>query len=74
MKTFLALTIVFVGIPFVWVLLKMSRWSAPLSGVVGLFMLTLGAYAPASGLMAFGGGLFLFSAAMFVLGSGRGGL
>lgn len=74
MKALLVTSAIFAVVTLGWVMLRMSRWSAPLSGTVGLVLAVLGAYANAASLMAFGGGLFLFSTLLFVLGSGRAGL
>ena len=61
---------VLVVVPVGWVLLAMARWSAPVSAAVGLLILWGAAYLDWDRGMAYGGGLFLFSTLLFVVGGG----
>ena len=70
MLIFLGTLAVFIGITICWLLLKMARWSAPLSGSVGFLMFMASLYGGSYRGMGFGGGLFAFSLLLFVLGGG----
>lgn len=58
------------GITFCWLLLKMARWSAPLSGLVGLLIWWGALYLGSFRAEWFGAGLFGFSMLLFLLGGG----
>ena len=64
----LVIAAIFVVVPLVWVLLKMARWSAPLSGTVGLLILGASVAVESTRGMGFGAGLFVFSAISLVAG------
>ena len=53
-----------------WVLLKMARWSAPVSAAVGFLIAWCGAYLESFRAFGFGGGLLFFSIVLFVIGGG----
>ena len=60
----------FIGTTICWLLLKMAPWSAPVSGLVGFLIFMGSLHADSYRGMGFGGGLFAFSALLFVLGGG----
>jgi hypothetical protein len=62
--------VAFFIVPIVWLALKFAPWSAPVSGVIGLVILTMGLIAGAHEVSLFGFGLFVFSALVFTAGGG----
>ena len=58
------------GVPFLWLLLRVSKWSAPVAGVIGLAILSVGVTSQSVSALKFGAGLFVFSSVLFVLGGG----
>ena len=60
----------FLIVPLVWLMIRAAKWSAPVSGLLGLAILSVGVTAQNTTLMKFGCGLFVFSAILFVLGGG----
>jgi uncharacterized protein YqgC (DUF456 family) len=62
--------LLFIGIPVFWVMVKTAKYSAPISALLGLAILSVGVTAQNWGLIKFGGGLFAFSASLFVFGGG----
>lgn len=72
-----ALSIVVVGvvvIPFGWLLLRMARFSAPVSAAVGFLIVFVAVYVGSPRALGFGIGLFSFSTLLFVLGGGARGI
>lgn len=64
------LTGVFIVIPLLWVMIRTAKFSAPLTAVLGLAILSVGVASQSGELTKFGGGLFVFSSVLFVLGGG----
>lgn len=60
----------FIVVPIVWIALKVAPWSAPITALVGLVITWAGCNTRADSAALFGGGLFLFSSVLFVLGGG----
>ena len=60
----------FIVVPLGWIALKLAPWSAPITGLIGLVVGWAGCTAHSDNTSLFGGGLFLFSAILFVLGGG----
>jgi hypothetical protein len=57
-------------VPLIWLMVKLAKWSAPVTALIGLAIVSVGVTAQNFGLMKFGGGLFAFSAILFILGGG----
>lgn len=60
----------FIGIPLFWAMIRTAKFSAPITACVGLAVLSVGITSEKLGLVTYGGGLFLFSSVLFVLGGG----
>lgn len=58
------------GVPLLWLMIKAAKWSAPITGTIGLLVFWSGTVSGGSRAMQFGGGLFVFSVVLFVLGNG----
>jgi len=61
MMTLFWLMIISMSITFMWLMLKLARFTTPVSGIVGLLILGLGLHTGYFRLVAFGGGLLVFS-------------
>lgn len=59
-----------VVIPLIWVMIRTAKFSAPIPACLGLTLLAVGVPSQHWGLVKFGGGLFIFSSVLFVLGGG----
>jgi xanthosine utilization system XapX-like protein len=57
-------------VPLIWLMVKLAKWSAPVTALIGLAIVSVGVTAQNFGLMKFGSGLFAFSAILFILGGG----
>lgn len=64
------LLLLFIGVPIIWLMIKFAKWSAPLNAIVGLAILSVGVTSGSMVALKFGGGLFVTSSVLFVLGGG----
>lgn len=72
-----ALSVMLVGvvvIPVGWLLLRMARFSAPVSAAVGVLIVFVAVHVGSLRALGFGVGLFAFSTLLFVIGGGAHGI
>jgi hypothetical protein len=59
-----------VVVPLVWVMIRIAKFSAPITACLGLTLLCVGVPSQHWELTKFAAGLFVFSSVLFILGGG----
>ena len=57
-------------VPLIWLMIHAAKWSAPVTALLAVAIMSVGTTAMNMTVLKFGGGLFVFSSVLFILGGG----